>query len=747
MIKPKHEAASALDEHVPANAFALRQFRDRMTAVLLRTGGGSVLLAILLIFLFLLYQVAPLFSRPSIEAVPVAAWADKHTPIYLSLDHHAGLAFTLDQGGQYRFITLDDGQQQRAGEISAHGAITALASAPKPGNLLAIGHDSGHITLVSEGHTQLPAEKDLLTPGNEWPLDRMSVRLGEGAVRALGLAQNDDTLSLVAQFDDQSYRLLRAGKSAGSDWWSLNQESGVSALPITGRAEAIYIDVTQRWLIILDADARFQLLDIAASPPARVETGHLFQGQGRLSASAILSGGLSLLAASDEGVLAQFFMANERGKASPQAVRLFAGRGPPSRHIEPFSSGKTFLSVDESGALQLYHATAQRQLLIKQGFAETPGLVALTPAGDHLLRVDSQGNPSLWRLHNPHPEVSWSALWGKVWYEGYAEPARVWQSSGYDAEFEPKFSLAPLAFGTLKAAFYTMVLAIPLALGGAVYTAYFMAPAMRRKVKPMIELMEALPTVVLGFLAALWLAPLFEAYLGAFLVLLPVLGATVLLMALLARVLPVERLQRSAQGWHSLLLIPPLLLASWACFSLNGRIEDVLFAGDARAWVSLQLGLDFSQRNAIVLGIALGMAVTPSIFSIAEDAIFSVPRHLSDGSLALGATPWQTLVGVVLPMASPGVFSGVMIGLGRAVGETMIMLMVTGNTPIMEINPLEGLRSLSASIAIEAPEVEPGATHYRVLFLAALVLFLFTFAVNTLAELVRQRLRLRFGAL
>ncbi|HEX2140047.1 MAG TPA: ABC transporter permease subunit, partial [Woeseiaceae bacterium] len=130
-----------------------------------------------------------------------------------------------------------------------------------------------------------------------------------------------------------------------------------------------------------------------------------------------------------------------------------------------------------------------------------------------------------------------------------------------------------------------------------------------------------------------------------------------------------------------------------------------------------------------------------------EDAVFGVPKHLSYGSLALGATPWQTLVRVVLPTASPGMFSAVMIGFGRAVGETMIVLMATGNTPVMDWNIFEGMRTLSANIAVEMPESEVGSSHYRVLFLAALVLFLFTFLFNTAAEIIRQRLRRKYSTL
>ena len=148
-----------------------------------------------------------------------------------------------------------------------------------------------------------------------------------------------------------------------------------------------------------------------------------------------------------------------------------------------------------------------------------------------------------------------------------------------------------------------------------------------------------------------------------------------------------------------------------------------------------------------MVGMAIGFAVIPTIFSISEDAVFGVPRSLTMGSLALGATTWQTALRVVLLTASPGIFSAIMIGMGRAVGETMIVLMATGNTPIMDLNIFEGFRALSANIAVEMPEAEVASTHYRILFLAALVLFLVTFIVNTIAEVVRQRLREKYSSL
>jgi len=200
-------------------------------------------------------------------------------------------------------------------------------------------------------------------------------------------------------------------------------------------------------------------------------------------------------------------------------------------------------------------------------------------------------------------------------------------------------------------------------------------------------------------------------------------------------------------GWEPVLLMPVMILLVMLSLELSGPVQQLFFGGDLRLWLNHEAGIPYDQRNALVVGCAMGFAVIPTIFSIAEDAIYGVPKSLSDGSLALGATPWQTMVRVILPTASPGMFSAVMIGLGRAVGETMIVLMATGNTPVMGWNLFEGMRTLAANIAVEMPESAMNGSHYRILFLAALVLFAFTFVVNTVAELIRQRLRDKYSSL
>jgi phosphate transport system permease protein len=368
------------------------------------------------------------------------------------------------------------------------------------------------------------------------------------------------------------------------------------------------------------------------------------------------------------------------------------------------------------------------------------------PRANYLLMKTASGY-SLFDVDNEHPEVTWSGIWQEVWYEGYPEPDYTWQSTSGSDDFESKFSLVPISFGTIKAAAYAMLFAVPIGLAAAVYTAYFMSPSVRKFVKPTVEIMEALPTVILGFLAGLWLAPLVEAYLPGFIAILILLPTSIIAMAAIWSQMPTHIKSKVNDGRASLLLIPVVILMGWLSFEISPWIEQVLFDGDARRFITNELGVTFDQRNSLVVGIAMGFAVIPTIFSIAEDAVFSVPNHLSNGSLALGATPWQTLTKVVLLTASPGIFSAVMMGLGRAVGETMIVLMATGNTPIMDWNIFEGMRTLSANIAVEMPESEVGSSHYRILFLAAFVLFIFTFFFNTIAEFVRQRLRDKYSSM
>ncbi len=331
------------------------------------------------------------------------------------------------------------------------------------------------------------------------------------------------------------------------------------------------------------------------------------------------------------------------------------------------------------------------------------------------------------------------SLWEKVQYEGYDKPEYVWQTTFASDYQEAKFSVVPLIIGSLKASFLALFIAVPLAILTAIYTGFIAPEKLRNWMKPTIEMLEAVPSVIIGFIAAIWLAPLAEHFLISFILFVLSIPFSLLLFAMahgrIANALP----QQIKQGWELPAVAIVLIVNAFLTIKLGSWLS--IESADSDLSIVEFLGLHSFDKSTLVVAIALGIAITPSIYSIAEDAIYDVPSSLKKASYALGATQLQTLRKVVLTLAYPGILSAVTLGLGRAIGETMIVLMVTGNTPVADWDLLTGIRTMTANLAIELPESEVGSSHYQVLFYTALILFLFTFFINTIAEFLRQWLR------
>ena len=724
-----------------------RIWKDKLASITITAGGLAVLGAILLIFFYLLYEIMPLFKAATIKeeaSYTVPAVGDSPL-LYLAMEEQAEIAFAIDARGEGLFFQSTSGDLIKKQALMPAGPSSfALNSDQSP--LFALASHDGEVLLAAhEYRISYPDDRRLITPVFEFPYGAEPFKLSNKAISKLAVRDSEESLVIVALTEDG---LLARRWSKEEDFLSeaiTLEEQVLSLPPIDIPVEHILIGPDQRWLYLISELGEFRIIDIKKQ--SVVSSGSLLSS-GLVTEVKFLLGGISLLVASDEGSISQWFMVQLEGERPRlQQIRQFKNGDKAIRAMAVEHRRKGFIAIDTTNELDVYYTTSHRRLLSEKISDFTIENLALAPRANAFLTMDSKGRFNFWKLHNEHPEISWSALWSKVWYESYPEPDYIWQSSASGNDFEPKYSFSPLAFGTLKAAFYAMLVATPLAICGAIYTAYFMAPAMRRKIKPLIELMEALPTVILGFFAGLWLAPFIESHLPGIFSIFIVMPLGVLIFAYLWSRLPSTWRQQIPDGWQAAILIPVVILLALFCIELSAPMEAWLFAGDMRAWLTHDLGVSFDQRNSLVVGIAMGFAVIPTIFSIAEDAIFSVPKHLSYGSLALGATPWQTLVGVVIPTASPGIFSALMIGMGRAVGETMIVLMATGNTPIMDFNIFEGMRTLAANIAVEIGETEVDSSHFRVLFLAAFVLFMFTFAVNTCAEIIRQRLRKKYGSL
>jgi phosphate transport system permease protein len=278
------------------------------------------------------------------------------------------------------------------------------------------------------------------------------------------------------------------------------------------------------------------------------------------------------------------------------------------------------------------------------------------------------------QIDNPDAKLnttSWPLMLKPYRWHGYDEAAYIWQPT---SEI-PKYNIVPLVVGSLKATLVALLFSVPLGVGAAIYVSQLAPVRVREVVKPAVEMLAGIPSVVLGFFALIVLASIIDVAFN-----------------------------------HTFLKY---------VFSYHSRL------------------------NALVAGVALGLAVIPVIFTISEDALTSVPRSYAQAALALGASPWQVAWQIVLPAAVPGVFAACVLGFGRAIGETMIVLMASGNATIMSWSIFDSCRTITATIAAEMAEVVFGSAHYRILFMLGAILFVVTFVSNIIGDLVVHRLKAR----
>ncbi|WP_284246626.1 ABC transporter permease subunit [Thalassotalea insulae] len=709
--------------------------------------------------MYLLYVIKPIFEAATVDKVTEFNLSHNDAVLSVGLDELQELAYTIKQDGHINYFSLQTGAadvvpgKQLFSKVLSEQPLAKVIDVDNERKLIV--DQQGNVQLISAQFQAIyQLDQREIVPNIQYPLgeDYLPVDEQAQALQHLAFAMNDELAVFVGFTQDG--RLIKTSFIAEDDFnydpayeaiyqqidTPYDQVDDVLVTPdlamaFVRSADQVFVyDLTDEYDVELKATIIPQLAQSSAQPK-------------HLTAMALLSGGSSVLLGDSRGMVSQWFeVSTDSGREFKQVRTFTASRYEAISQIITEQYRKSFYSVTATGQMGAFYTTSEAELWRGTLTDSLPTAMVIAPRADGLLLLNNN-KVELYAVENEHPEVTWQALWQEVWYEGYPEPEYIWQSTSGSDDFEAKFSLVPISFGTVKAALYAMLFAVPIALTAAIYTAYFMTPALRKKVKPTIEIMEALPTVILGFLAGLWLAPIVENNLPAIALLLILLPLAVFLTAFGWHKLPKNIKDKLPESWAPILLIPVLILAAIIAFSLSPLMELYLFGGDVRQFITNDLGISFDQRNALVVGIAMGFAVIPTIFSMAEDAIFSVPKHLTSGSLALGATQWQTLVKVVLLTASPGIFSAIMMGLGRAVGETMIVLMATGNTPIVDWSIFQGMRTLAANIAVEMPESEVGSSHYRILFLAAFVLFVFTFIFNTLAEFVRQRLREKYSSL
>lgn len=759
---------------------------DRLARWVVTLGGAVVIVSVLGILVLIVATTLPLFysarARLLAEArLPASLKAEGvlGLGIHTAADDSWLVAHVIDSAGTFRFIDI------RSQEVIGQAETVPLAEAsngkkPAPRSLqgatpcgpssFALRWSDGTVSLVSVDAKTEVAGKILTVPKfvaetvATIPPDKRGV-----PEQAIMYRTGDDESRCAALYGGRSIVVTRQTADLSGD----KSETKIVLDPETpGPVTAIAMTRDGKWLYAGTAggsllwwelnDESVADHDVVPPPPEKTP----------ITSLQLMLGDVTLVVGDAAGnVTNWFFVKPEAGRGKRPGngkssmvkeakkltyIRSLASHRTAIHEIVPSPRNRGLLVGDSAQVVSLDFTTSRRRLLTLDNVA----LAAFTNRGDVIVGlVDDQ--LMAWRVEGSlggvftsklHPEASWESLCERVWYEGHNEPEFSWQPHG-DEEYEPKLSLVPLLFGTLKGTFYAMLLAAPLALGAAAYVSHFTSPRFRAWIKPAIEMMAAVPSVVLGFLVGLWLAPLLNDWLLAFfLAVIAVPLWFVIFLCIWQAVRRSPTAEKVVRGREFLITALLIAVGLGTAALLSGPIEHLIAQcdprfrdGDIVRWMASRLGIIYVQRNSVLIAFGVGFMVIPMIFTLAEDALSSVPHSMTAASMAMGASRWQTLWRVVLPSASPGIFAAVMIGFGRAVGETMVFLMATGNTPVMDLSPFNGMRTLSANIAEEIPGAPLNGTLYRTLFLCAVILFIMTFFLNTIAEFVRQRLRKRYG--
>ena len=704
-----------------------RQRKDKWAGYIVTAFGGLVLLTLVLLISHLLSQALPLTFVPSVK---------KQTEI--ALPHHADLL--------------------AVGDISG-GQPLVLQTTPCRLGVYVTGHAQ---TLVLQNDYIQPCEHAFTTfskMGESYIVDvSQSGLVRVTSVRNLAFESSSNQFmanaGLSTLFNEgMTFSLpTELWKSMVSWTFDLSNQWAVLTLKTSAKTFVRWVNRTTPTIVF---DQEFEPSSsvnvLAGASVTLVETNQEYRivsVDGRETSLVTLEGTKAIsrlekdrtfFAHNTDGSLTRWVLVNNGGALTYTPTYTF--QLPVSESVlalrEHASANALFLLTDTNRLLIINRITGEQV-----SESQLPRDIRdIRIFGNRMYGV-SEHSLSIWELNNISGVTTWASLFKPQFYEGYQDVELVWQTTSASDYQEAKFSLTPLLIGSIKASLLALIIAIPMAVGAAIYTAFFAKSRLRHVIKPAIEMLEAVPSVLIGFIAAIWLSPKADQFLFSFAFFLITVPFILIVVAIFQRrvaaYLP-SKIRHGAELGFAIggIFVLTIVSIQWAPTLLFDVIGFDGFAALAEQSES-SVG-----KTTIVVAIALGIAISPSIYSLAEDAINGVPVELKHASFALGATRLQTLMHVVLRVAMPGILAAIMLGFGRAFGETMIVLMVTGNTPIASWGLIEGLRALTANLAIELPEADVGAAHYQILFFTACILFAFTFVVNTFAELLRQRIKVR----
>lgn len=837
---------------------------DSIAHFIITIGGIATIAAVLMVFFFLCWVVWPMFAPADTHIKPEVSVSFEAELRYMGLDDDQNLLWSMYAGGKLDLLDVKSGEVIDSQHLFDQQKPTSLRYYPVH-DLVVAGFADGSLrmstirftTIFHDDETVGDAWQDMQeeefrrrdqgyvfkTPTGQWRQTDLTVTREDplktsftSPIKMVDMVMSTSGPVITTYSADHRVAIHKIVEKTNFMTMKKTRTLKSRQLPYTFNADqgqpydSVLIGQGQ-YLLLLWQDGyseRYNLInqDITLAEKSRLNRRNSNgEARGAISAVGRFLGRNTVLLGYENGDVSAWFLAQPDNaetidKRVWQEGHVFPGDGHPVSMISSSVRQRLALFADKGGHARLVHVTSERMIYDGKG-VEGADCLAIAPKDDGFVIA---GNRDLLfvALEAQHPDVTLASLFLPVWYEGYVEPETVWQSSSASDDAEAKLGLWPLIFGTLKGTFYSLIFGVPIALAAAVYSSEFMSPRLKNRVKPAIEMMASLPSVVLGFLGGIIISVWMKEYVVSVMAAIFIVPLTVAGAAYVAQLFP-RHIMMGLMRWRIWIIAIPCFAVGWLLSIMIGHYaEDTVFGGDFIKWLQgygspfgglwylclpvsiiivllviarwvkpllidklrgetqvkcavidfakffvsiaavigiaaalaallMLTGLEsrsennvfgvYDKRNALVVGFMMAFAIIPIIYTIADDALSAVPSHLRAASLGSGATIWQTAMRVVVPTAMSGLFSAVMVGLGRAIGETMIMLMVAGNTPTKDWNIFSGFKTLSANIASELPESVHNSTHYRTLFLSALVLFLMTFVLNTFAEWVRTKYR------
>ncbi|MBT6225310.1 MAG: hypothetical protein HOI47_01500, partial [Candidatus Scalindua sp.] len=576
-----------------------RRVVDRAAHWGITLGGATVILVILTLFGFIFLEVFPLLKGASVVGKSDCSLSGK--VVSVGIDEYQEIAYAVYEDGNIDFISISDGKPIKRHSIKDVNGSTITAVCNDKGRSV-MGTKDGRILSVNIGFSVSFENDDrIITPEVD---DEEVVFTNEEEIAIQHIASNSDEGVSVTVFYTEGGRLIL--KSTEIEETLFGGEEKIEAITDITAMLATHAQTTSDKLA--EQERNLQVTSLAIdyfTENLYVGTAHgevihinvrdrenpLLLERIKVSDESVTSldfllGDVSLIVGDEGGKISTWMRVRDETAQSGWSLKKIHTVKPHQADITAIASSprnKCFVTAASDGTIQLKHATSE-QTLLNMKSVTMPTAIAYSPKADGILVADSSGTLTHWTISNPHPETTIKTLLGKVWYEGYEEPEYVWQSTGGSDDFEPKFSLVPLIFGTIKGTIYALIIAIPLGILSALYTSQFLHTSLKKVIKPTIEFMAALPSVILGFLAGLWLAPLMERIFPA-IIIMPIFLLIFIAGAFcIWKCLPGYIKGKYSQGTEAIFLIPFFIVAILLSIYLGGLFESFLLNGDYRQW-------------------------------------------------------------------------------------------------------------------------------------------------------------------